>query len=183
MGIYIQTAHGGRYQPLNPDPDSITLQDVAHSLSQICRYIGHSKFFYSVAQHCVLMARALRNEGHEAMIIRTALMHDAHEAYVGDVPGPHKAAIRASGGGYDEIEALAWRAVAKRFRLPLALPDKIRDADLRMLVTEANQIMLGGMRGGGWPIATPFEGLRISSWIPERARLEFLAEARRTDVY
>ncbi len=206
--IYIQTAYGSRYEPFSPDPDQIVLKDVAHALSNLCRFTGHPDPYYSVAQHCVLMARELRDQGRDPMTVRAALLHDAHEAFVGDMASPLKRAIREEirhmllglvrsenldftgieietlvrSTGYDATESKAYEAIAKRFAVPRKLPDYVKEADLRMLITEARQLMYGGMKGDGWPDMYGYD-FKIYPWIPERARLEFLQEANRCDVY
>lgn len=179
--LYIQTAFGNRYSLLYPDPDQILLREVAHALSNICRFTGHTREFYSVAQHSVLIARIMRDEGRDPMTVRAALMHDAHEAFVGDVPTPLKAALRARGPGFDHMETLAKKAISKRFRTPVQLPLAVRQADLRMLMTESAQLLFGGPMGKGWPDAEPYP-IQITPWIPDRARLAFLEEAHRCDI-
>lgn len=117
------------------------------------------------------------------MTIRAGLMHDAHEAYVGDLSSPVKDVLRdLAFSPFDEVEARAALAVAHRFALPRTLPDLVKEADLRMLVTEAGQLLNGGMIGNGWPDLEPYD-IKISPWLPERARIAFLDEARRCDIF
>src|ERR1035437_1784040 len=105
-GDWMQVYSGARFYPLDPRPDEIDAADIAHALSLLCRYGGHVDRFYSVAEHCVLMSRAVAPENALA-----ALLHDATEAYVVDVPRPLKRCLR----DYAPIEAAVWRAIASRF--------------------------------------------------------------------
>ena len=82
---YFPTYSGCRVDVLHPDPIQIKFRDIAHALSQICRYAGHTKYFYSVAEHCVRLVQAT-----PAGAKRLALMHDAAEAYLQDIPRPVK---------------------------------------------------------------------------------------------
>ena len=77
MSGWIQVHSGGRFFPLEPDLDDISITDIAHSLSMVCRYGGHCLRFYSVAEHCVLLSHTVDPE-----FARWALLHDAAEAYV-----------------------------------------------------------------------------------------------------
>lgn len=125
---YITTASGKNFNFTNPDPDTINIEDIAHALSQIARFGGHTKEFYSVAQHSVLAA-SIRPTLH-------TLMHDAHEAYIGDMPTPLKYLCR----DYQKVEAIAQAAVAHKFRLEHR--DPLTDhADFTALIAEARDLM------------------------------------------
>src|SRR5688572_16807572 len=96
---YLLTASGIRIDLLGPRPEDVTLPDVAHALARICRYTGHVRSaHYSVAQHSVYVSQHLRDQGHGLGIQRQGLLHDAHEAYTGDVASPIKRAMREIGG-------------------------------------------------------------------------------------
>jgi hypothetical protein len=86
---YMQTFSGRRAYPLLPDlnPFGINFNDIAHALSNVCRYAGHTKNFYSVAEHSLIMAKLFPNYK------TIALLHDAAEAFLGDLPRPIKQAI------------------------------------------------------------------------------------------
>ena len=83
--LWVQTMTGKSFHPFNPHADEIAIEDIAHGLSLTCRFGGQSKTFYSVAQHCVLLTKLV-----PAYAKYWALMHDAAEAYVGDLPTPIK---------------------------------------------------------------------------------------------
>jgi hypothetical protein len=168
-GDWMQTFSGRRFYPLSPRSDELDPADIAHALSLLCRYGGHVERFYSVAEHCVLMS-----EWVDPANALAALLHDATEAYVVDVPRPLKRQL----AGYREIEAAVWLAIATRFGLELALPDQVDEADNRILLTERNALM---SRAERWHQDGRMEPLPvvITGWSPaeaERRYLDRLAE-------
>lgn len=180
MSPWLQTASGERYDLLDPDPRGIRLRDVAHALARICRFTGAVLGDpYSVAQHSVLVALALRDEGHHPAIVRAGLAHDMHESVTGDVASPIK---RAVGLAWDAFEDVHERAFAERFGLVLPLPPEVKTADLRMLVTEARDLC-GGERGGPWGISAQPYGERILwAWDARTAEVLFLRECERCGI-
>lgn len=97
-GDWTQTYMGVQFWPLDPRVDEILLEDIAHSLSKICRYNGHSVDHYSVAEHSVLVSRHVRPENR-----LQALLHDAPEAYLGDIIRPVKRFISEFGEHEDRL--------------------------------------------------------------------------------
>lgn len=87
---WITTFTGKKFDLLSPTEDMLCLEDIAHSLSMQCRYNGHTKTFYSVAQHCCLMVEQGRRLGWPEGVLKYVLFHDAAEAYTGDLPRPLK---------------------------------------------------------------------------------------------
>lgn len=131
---WIQTYTGVRFTPTNPNPDAIVIQDIAHALSNQCRFSGHVKKFYSVAQHCVLVSYACDYADR-----LTGLLHDATEAYLVDVPRPLKRSGKFD--SYLEFEEKMRLAICKRFNLPLIEPASVKKADELLLYTEARDLM------------------------------------------
>lgn len=86
----IETYTGDTYYFDNPDPTHIHLADIAHALSNHCRYAGHTSRFYSVGEHSLLVRNILKAQGYDDFIQLVGLFHDAHEAYVMDAPRPLK---------------------------------------------------------------------------------------------
>jgi hypothetical protein len=168
-GDWMQTYTGRQFWPLDPRAEEVDLQDIAHALSHMCRFAGHVFTFYSVAEHCVRVS-ALAPESDPKLAL-AALLHDATEAYVVDVPRPLKRFLP----GYAEIESRVARVVESRFGLAAgALDDpSVKHWDEVLLATEARDLM-GGECGGKWHLrAAPLPD-RIVSWQPWKARAEFL---------
>lgn len=133
----IFTYSGHFIRPLDPDPADIYIEDIAHALSNQCRWTGHVSRFYSVAEHSLNVAALVSEE-----MALTALLHDATEAYLADLARPIK---KAAGLGeiYLEVEAKLAMAIAIRFNIeadPLAFTE-IKQADERMLWAEAKKLL------------------------------------------
>lgn len=167
-GDWMQTNSGGRFHPLDPQPYEIAAQDIAHALSLLCRYGGHVDGFYSVAEHCVLLSNAVAPEHALA-----ALLHDATEAYVVDVPRPLKAVLPE----YRAIEERTWIAIAERFGVGLNLPAEVVDADTRILIDEKRALMARAER---WLVEDQYEplGVTIAAWAPPLAEWTYLNRLR-----
>lgn len=131
-GPWIQTYTGRKFHVLDPRPGDFVIEDIAHALALTNRFNGHLPEPYSVAQHSLLVSM----EGPQEFAF-VGLMHDATEAYVGDMTAPLKSALPE----YREIERQIWVALAAQFGLPLELPEEVKQADLRALVTEARAFM------------------------------------------
>jgi uncharacterized protein len=137
----IQTFTGEAFDFANPDPATINLDDIAHALSNACRFAGHTKRFYSVAEHCVRVSEILeRWYPDSAEAPKYGLMHDAHEAYVWDCPRPFKPLL---GNVYEEFAYKADVAIGRRFDLipPVFHDDEIKAADDCALIAEARILM------------------------------------------
>jgi len=165
-GEWMQTWSGGRFYPTDPQPEDIDPVDISHALSLLCRYGGHVDRFYSVAEHCVLMSEAVTPE--HALV---ALLHDATEAYVVDVPRPLKRYL----SNYKEIEFWTWRAIAARFLVATELPLEVEAADNRIILTERDALMprvtLPWYQDGRYlPLPVTIEG-----WSPAEAEQRYLA--------
>lgn len=158
----IFTYGGGMIDPLSPNPDDITLEAVAHALANQCRWTGHVKRFYSVAEHSVLVSRI------EPSL--ESLLHDASEAYLSDLARPVKHAP-GLGDVYLECEERLERAIALRFSLTWPWPKKVKQADDHMLCREAQYLVphLGAIMPPA-PIGTPIP----RCWTPEEAETAFL---------
>lgn len=93
------------YGPDLMRPGDVLLRDVVHSLAMLCRFNGHLREFYSVAEHSVLVAALAEFYGDDEAII-PALLHDAHEAYTGDVPRPVKRLVPEFAAYEAKVEAV-----------------------------------------------------------------------------
>jgi 5'-deoxynucleotidase YfbR-like HD superfamily hydrolase len=143
----------GRYLDLvNPDPAAITLDDIAHGLAHTCRYAGHTRRFYSVAEHAVLVAAKLRAEGQPLAVQMSGLHHDDAEAFIADIARPLKTLLQPA---YDAISGRLDGAIglALHVALPaLFLGDEaataVKDADNWALAAEAYHLLPS--KGVGW---------------------------------
>jgi 5'-deoxynucleotidase YfbR-like HD superfamily hydrolase len=167
---YIATASGRQFFLLEPRIEDIDITDIAHALAHQCRWTGHCKFHYSVAQHsyyCSFLGP--ENEAFDR------LMHDAAEAYIGDLNRPLKHYTEA-GVAYRRQEAIVQNAIAERFGFSVVEPPSVKEADNVMLYTEKRQIM-------GYTFEEPQEdihqyetdrGVLIEQWSPKHAETMFL---------
>lgn len=167
-GDWIRTAGGGRFWPLDPRPEEVDIREVAHALANLCRFTGHTRDFYSVGQHSVLVAMLCPPEARP-----WGLLHDASEAYIADVSRPVKHAPEMA--PYRAIEADLTAAIFRRFGLDPAMPASVKRADDVLCVAEARQLVRGGVDGwGDWVDAVPAYGERIVPWAPWHAEYRFL---------
>jgi uncharacterized protein len=143
-GNWIQTHTGGKFYPLDPRPEEIDIQDIAHSLARICRFNGHGAAFYSVAQHSWIVSSQVG-----AADKLWGLLHDAAEAYIGDLVSPLKKLPEFS--FYREIENNILKVIVEKFDLyPHEIPMDVQSADLIALRTEARDL---GLFSPEWAIS------------------------------
>lgn len=162
---WIQTYSGRRFTPTKPHIDSIVIQDIAHALSMQCRFSGHIKKFYSVAQHSVLVSYLCNNE--DAL---WGLLHDASEAYLVDVPMPLKRSGKFD--AYLGFEANMQLAICKRFGLSEKEPPSVKVADKLMLATEARDLL--GKARSDWKIDVQPVPFKIDPLDPQKAKDLFM---------
>lgn len=117
---------------LDPDPEVITIEAIAHALARQCRFTGHTSRFYSVAEHSVRVSRLVPQE--DAL---EGLLHDAAEAFIVDIPSPLKQLLPQ----YKEIEQRLERVIAEKFGLRHPWPDSVKHADLVMLKWERRDLL------------------------------------------
>jgi len=162
MHKFIRLHSGAKFDFRNIDINSININDIAHSLSQQTRFTGHAKSFYSVAEHCCRGTRIVDGD-----LKLNFLLHDATEAYMGDLNNPLKQIIPQ----FKEIEAQIDRIVAQKFELFYLHHKKIKEADLIMLATEMRDLM----PGEDWKdLSFPPLVEKIEPWTQEKAKNEFL---------
>lgn len=164
-GDWMQTFSGKQFWPMSPRAEDVCIEDIAHALSMLCRYGGHCLRFYSVAEHSVLLSRAVAPE--HAL---RALLHDAAEAYLVDVPRPIKRHL----GGYVAAEVRIMQVITQKFGLLDRAPGEVRQADSRILLDERRQNMTEGPAWSRDVESLEPLGVRLQFWEPWRAAGEFL---------
>ncbi len=163
---WIQTFTGKQFWPLEPRPEDVCIEDIAHALSMLCRYGGHCEHFYSVAQHSVLVSYAC--DPADALY---GLLHDASEAYLIDLPRPIKRSVGMEAYGFAEVKLL--KVILNRFGLYLPEPPSVKRADNALLRTEQRDLMKPAP--AAWQDNR--EGAlerRIYPWMPKDAERAFL---------
>jgi len=178
-GDWMQTCTGRAFYPMAPRVEDIDPADIAHALSLICRYGGHVRQFYSVGEHCVLMSQAVAPEN-----ALWALLHDATEAYLGDMIRPLKLAMPE----YRTVEDRLMAVICERFGLAPDCPDEVKLADNRILRDERDALMAPAPLPWSSIENVPALNVRIEGWPPvvaERlylARLDELVAARAATI-
>lgn len=147
----IQTYSGHMYSVRDPDPETIEINDIAVALARTPRFGGHTTHTYNVALHSDWVYEYVSERTDDPEIHLAALLHDAHEAYLGDVPKPIKPMIP----GFDVLEEVNQAAMAYRFRFDQKLfhHPLVKEADLVALATERRDLM--GPCNGEWSMDLP----------------------------
>ena len=190
---WVQTFSGGAVDLLSPQPGQILLVDIAHALSRIPRFNGHTggPLAWNVAQHSLLVESLLPGDA-DPVTRLLALLHDAHEAYIGDVPSPVKLALLRftpkdySGPTSRDVDPLRRVAIGldKAIRDAFALPQPtdrqaalIGSADLLALRVERDALMASPPRD--WlPLPEPPDPLpELVPTMPDYAKATFIARA------
>lgn len=178
QGDWFLSFTGKQIYPFDMRVEDVCIEDIAHSLSIINRFNGHTIKPYSVAQHCVLMSQLIDTDNEdpfqETGIQFQALMHDAAEAYCGDVIRPIKRALTPL---YNSLEDGIWAAIAARYGLPLELDQldpAVKAADLHMLQTERRDLLPASP--APWKVTETYAPYwqKIHPWSAEIAETAFL---------
>lgn len=167
-GDWIGTFTGRKFWPLDPRPEEICLEDIAHALANQCRFAGHVRQFYSVAQHSILVCELVRPPDK-----LWGLLHDASEAYLVDLPSPIKNDAEF-GATYRQAESRVMEAVCTRFRLCHAMPKAVDEADKMAVVNEARVLMPSRGETWSWGHDIFPLGWTIVPLEPEQAERGFL---------
>lgn len=162
----IQTQSGQHFDFLAPHTHRFDIEEIAHALSNLCRFTGHTSDFYSVAQHSVLVSHLV-----QPINRKNGLMHDAHEAYVNDISAPLKLLLP----DYCELELRVERTVRRAFGLPEVMPREVKNADLVALQTERLSFMPADP-AANWADLAHITGLPypIKPLTPDRAYAAFM---------
>jgi hypothetical protein len=132
-GSWFQTYTGAQFYPFDPRAEDIDIVDIAHHLSLVCRFNGACIEAYSVAHHSVLVSHVCPPE-----FAKWGLLHDAAEAYIGDMIRPLKQDMPL----YKEVEIGIEKVVAEKFGLEFPIPPEVKEADNILLYTERRDLLL-----------------------------------------
>lgn len=130
---WMQTHTGIQFTPFDPKPEQICIEDIAHALSLNCRYNGHTRAFYSVAEHSLYVSQIVPEE--DAL---WGLLHDAAEAYISDLPKPFKDGIAEH---IDPYEERILEVIAEKYDMDFPYPTSVKRADWGILAAERFQVM------------------------------------------
>lgn len=154
----IRTFTGKYIDPFDPDPDMICIEDIAHSLSMQPRFGGHLQVCYSVAEHCIACSLGMK----DPKDYLAALLHDASEAYLLDIPSPIKSRLPR----YKEVEHNLMKVIAKKFGFEYPLSPEVNKMDVQQLEWEWDNLMIGN----------PDLGIYYTSASAERMFLELYTD-------
>ena len=156
--VWIQTRSGRQFDFLNPTREQVFLPDIVLALAQINRFTGHTRFPYSVALHSVFLARALFRDTGDRELAYQGLMHDAAEAYVGDVAQPLKSLLP----DYQRVEKRVEKLICEVFKLPFPVRrGLVKEYDRRIQRTERNILFDDFDAWPGFENLKPLSGIRI----------------------
>lgn len=181
MNVEIVTYTGKIFDLLNPKPEMVCIKDIAHSLAHQCRYTGHTREFYSVAQHCVLMAENPELPGDPL----SKLLHDADETYIGDIARPWKKLLSVNrpktkliNEHYESVqdfEHIIQAVIKSALGVNIEHSAEIKIADIRMMATEIRDLMpiMPDLSIWSLDVSNPVKQV-IVPWEPNRAEQAFL---------
>jgi hypothetical protein len=178
-GPYLQTVSGRWVNPFDPDPSQLDAGDIARALANQCRFGGHSRVFYSIAQHSVIVSELVEERTGDAEDAFAALMHDAAEAYLGDMPHPlkHRSAL---GEAFKAAEDRLDEEIRDRFHIKCDVLE-IKRVDRALLATERRAF---SAENWPWPELEGFEPLAIEleAWLPDEAADAFAQRYAQLDA-
>ena len=169
--LYIELSNGDKWYP-GRDNNSVSIENLAHALSNLCRFTGHCRRFYSIAEHSVKVSYLVPT--------LTGLMHDAHEALTNDLSKPVKVYLA---GSYAELERAAEQQIAKQYSLTIPHGPVIKEADIIMCLIEAFDLLpskgkswgyYGELRPRAMELYVERPELRAQCWDPDKACEEFM---------
>jgi uncharacterized protein len=164
LGPTIMLNSGAIVDLLDPASSQFTLDDIAHGLANLCRYSGQCSEFYSVAEHSILVSEVAEQHALEA------LLHDAAEAFLGDITRPLKQLLP----DFKIIENRIQSVIMLRFGLSAQIPLEVKKADLQVLAAEQAQIMPPGLNSWAQAANIIPASIQVSCWTPHVAKAKFL---------
>ena len=174
---WIFTNSGTRVFLANPTVDSISLDDIAHGLSNLCRFNGQCNKFYNVAEHSTHVASVVMRATGDADLARAALMHDSPEAYLGDMTRPLKDIDII----YKILEGRFEQVIQARFSLEIPFHDKrIKRADYDVFFAEMDTLF--DFNYEAWNLKGHAADVKIVGWDPPEAKKSFLNMASQLGI-
>jgi 5'-deoxynucleotidase YfbR-like HD superfamily hydrolase len=195
---WIQSYTGKVVYPLEITKDQLIILDIAHALALSCRFGGHVKHHYSVAQHSVHCMEHAKRLGYGKLTQFACLMHDTPEAYLSDIAGPIKKRVsiwyenknkivREQGcyKSFSEVEDVILSNILTKYR-PTGYDEtwfndtkiwqRVKDIDYKMLVTEGRDLLIGGCKNWGLNKVNKYHAFqaKVPKWTPEQAERKFL---------
>jgi len=168
MNTIITLLSGQPFDYNNPEQSDVSIEDIAHALSNVCRFAGHVKYHFSVAQHSVNVSYLC------PLMPRTALLHDVSEAVTTDIPTPLKSAVPE----FRSLEKRIERSMSDKLKFHYPFPWEVVQADLKALLVEKIELT---NNTEDWPIlngiqvsARELDLIDLSPMSPEFARDRFL---------
>jgi uncharacterized protein len=166
---WLQTYSGQRVSVAEPSPDNISIQDIATAISKQCRFNGHCSEFYSVAEHCVRGSK-LAEKHFGKKVAKEFLMHDATEAYLGDLIKPVKVTMPF----FQQVEEVFWKAIAKKFGLLVEQSEECHYLDKIMVTWEKRDLLPFSEHWPRLPDIEVFNLERLNPWNWRKAETRYL---------
>lgn len=164
MSDWIQTYTGKQFEFERPTLDMLDIEDIAHALSGTARYNHHTRDFYSVAQHACIVASCAPRE-----IALAALLHDAAEAYTGDMVSP----LKRMCPDFKRVEKVIEALVCEKFGVDIH-DARIKELDMRILINEKRDLFVVQRN---WKVEETYAPLPIGTIVaqpPREAKMNFL---------
>jgi len=174
-GAWMQTSMGGKFFPLDPRPEDFCISDLANGMALDCRYAGQGRVdrYYSVAEHCVHMARYSIRDSTHPTVSMVVLLHDAAEGFFNDLP---RAVKHAVGSAYSDLEDNFQDIILAKYKLLIISVENahyIKDLDRRMVPLE-KAVIMRYPQPWAYDQFEPLDGITIQCWTPSQAKLEWL---------
>jgi hypothetical protein len=169
MDGWIKTASGLKFHIFHPSIKEVSLYDVAHSLSLLCRFNGHTPFLYTVGAHSIIGSYVC-----EPIFAKDFLMHDSTESFIGDMATPLKREMSE----FKKVENNIYKTIAEKFKVSNPLPKEIKEMDKLMFMMEWVYLMSGKKPNG---IELPMSKKRfmsIATLPPEKIERLFIKRFR-----
>lgn len=162
---FIITYSGRKFFPFDPKIEQIDIVDIAHALSNLCRYNGHCSEFYSVAEHSILVSQAVSKEN-----ALWGLLHDAAEAYICDIPSPFKKYLEQYAG----YESVILELIKEKFDLIGDIPKEVMFIDKQIQVNEMEALFPIRLDECELKDVEPVKDVIIKCWTPDPVKYLFL---------